>query len=336
MSFDIPLLEPNMSGGWEHTCVAAAIDGNEPTRGDYVKEFEELVASATGRVWCVALCSGTAALHTALLALGTGKDHVLAVPSFTFAATVNAIIYTGAAPYFVDIDENWVSKSHPDGDGIYVEVNGNPAPEGATIVDAAHSMGRGKIGGRLACLSFNGNKIITTGGGGAVIGDDPELEARVRYLANQCTDEKYKHGAIGLNYRMPNINAAIGVAQMQRLYEFVAKKKEIQKIYLEELPYEPLAGNGFWLSGYITDNAGEHIDALQAMGIEAQPFFHPLHLQAPYKDYPRDELPNTEAIYSCIVTLPSSTTLTEEQQQRVIDAVLSLPVGEQTPRRSSA
>ena len=338
MSFEIPLLEPNMSSGWEARLATEAIEANDPCIGTYVQEFEELVAEATGRAWCVATCSGTAALHLALLASGIGKGDVVAVPSFTFAATVNAIIYTGAMPYFVDIDDNWVAQFQNDMPMLSVEVNGNPAPAGAFLVDACQSMGRGKIGGRLACLSFNGNKIITTGGGGAVIGDEKELELGIRAMANHWTFDKYQHAAVGFNYRMPNINAAIGVAQMQRLDEFVAQKFAVAMIYHEELShlYEGLPGAGTWLSGYITDNAESHILALRQMGIEAQPFFYPLHLQPPYRDYPRDPLPNTEAIWNRIVTLPSSTGLTEDQQQRVIDAVLSLPVEEPTRARSRA
>jgi len=335
MSYRIPQCEPNICDA-EKRLVNAALDTNNPALGVCVERFEELVAQATGREWCVATSSGTGALRTALTALGV-KGATVSVPSFTFAATVNAIIQAGGYPYFMDIDENWVAADIENGEGetkrittpfVSVEVNGNPTR--GTIIDACQSLGRGKIGGQLACLSFNGNKIITTGGGGAIIGDDPNLEAECRHYIRQCTIGKYLHDGIGSNERMPNLNAALGVAQMQRLGEFVEKKAEIALRYEMKIPYPPLPGKGTWLSGYIHDDALTHISTLQEMGIEAQPFFFPLHLQGPYKDFGRDPLPNTEAIWDRIVTLPSSTTLTETQQQQVIDAVLSLPAAEQT------
>jgi dTDP-4-amino-4,6-dideoxygalactose transaminase len=324
MQFDIPHLEPNM-GGNEGLYAHRAIAAGEPCQGEYLEQFERLVAQATGRAWCVATSSGTASLHLALLAMeASATAFALTTPSFTFCATANAIIQAGCTPHFVDIDPNtWIA----DRAFVPVEALGNPCTGPYGIVDAAASIGRGKIGGTLACLSFNGNKTITCGGGGAIVGDDPDLEEKLREL-------RYPPH---FNYRMPNVNAAIGCAQMERLDELAFKKFRIYERYraaLENyLPGPDISAR--WLSGYMSNQRDYDILALRDQGIEARPFWTPLHLQDQWKEYPRDDLPVTEEIWQKIVTLPSSTTLTDEQQDRVIDAVLSLPQAEQTPHRSS-
>lgn len=330
MKFDIPLLEPNM-GQAEADAAMDAVRYNTPCQGPQIEEFESLVAKATKREWCVATSSGTAALHLSLLLLGVRSGTTVHVPSFTFAATANAIISCGANLWFADVDEKtWVAKQA----FLSVETLGNET-SGLAVVDAACSIGRGKIGGILACLSFNGNKTITTGGGGAIVGDGEVCERELRLLIKHSHTENYNYEGIGYNYRMPNVNAAIGVAQMARLDEFVQKKIDISQRYFsafyhysESLPH--IEGAIPWLSGYQTDTAAEDIRRLREMGIEAKPFWKPLHLQEPYKDFPRDDLPITEKIWSRIVTLPSSTTLTDAQQSRVIESVLSLHPGEQT------
>lgn len=311
-------------GSYEEQLVSRAIMDNEPCQGKYVKEFEELVASATGRAWCVATCSGTSALHLALSVLGW-TDGVY-MPSYTFAATANAVAMVGAEISFSDVDpETWVADHA--GSDLVVETFGNYAR--GTLVDAACSIGSGEVGGKykLACLSFNGNKTITTGGGGAIVGDNIEREHKIRGLMGHANAGNYNYHSKGFNYAMPNVNAAIGVAQMSRLDEFVKKKRGISQRYKEELPYDPVPhseGSACWISGYQTHEAMNHIHKLNELGIGAAGFWEPLHLQAPWKDCPRGNLEVTEKIWNRVVMLPSSTSLTDEQQTKVIDAVLSL------------
>jgi perosamine synthetase len=191
----------------------------------------------------------------------------------------------------------------------------------------------------LSAISFNGNKTITTGGGGMVVGNDDALMARVRHL---CTTARrgrdYDHDEIGFNYRMTNICAAVGLAQLERVDELVERKRAIRRRYeeafsginwLERFPAPGWADSTCWISGVVLTpdaplNAMDVIDALQVERIEARPFWKPVHLQVPYADCPRGPLSVTNDLWQRIVTLPCSTGLTDADQERVIAKVLSL------------
>lgn len=209
------------------------------------------------------------------------------------------------------------------------------------IVDAAAAIGGTRDGqewGRMADLSvisFNGNKTVTSGGGGAVVGGNEPMLARVRHLSSTArVDADYNHDAVAFNYRMTNICAAVGCAQMEQLSDFVAAKRRIRDTYREAL--SDIAGIGFypeaataenvcWLSGAVLPEAGPSVSAvvaaLKAEQIEARAFWKPVHLQAPYLDARRTPMAVTDALWRRVITLPSSTSLTPTDQARVIDVV---------------
>ncbi len=311
----IPLAIPNLTGNERKYTADAIASGHVGTDGPYVERFEEMVAKATGRDWCVATSSGTAAIHLALETLRVPT--VVSLPSYTFGATINAVHLAGATPYFLDIDESWTAPKAV----LSVETFGNPT-RGNGIIDAAASIGRGRLGGRIACLSFNANKTITTGGGGAIVGDGPSIVAKARLLSRQGKIGQYDHACRGFNYRMPNINAAMGCAQMERLEEFVDRKRAIAKRYREAF------GQGFlgievsscWMSGVIVKNA-EHIALLlRHREVEARRMWTPLHLQPPWRDVDKGKLHVTDGLWKSILALPCSTGLTKGQQNKVIKA----------------
>ncbi|MBF0184238.1 MAG: aminotransferase class V-fold PLP-dependent enzyme [Magnetococcales bacterium] len=215
------------------------------------------------------------------------------------------------------------------------------------VADAAAALGSrcqgvavGALGADLTVFSFNGNKTVTTGGGGAVVGRDPSLLQRVRHLSTTARPgEAYEHDRIGFNYRMTNLQAAVGCAQLERLSGFVAAKRRIRDRYAAAFrslanrfrPFPEPAGyqSACWFSGGLLA-AGDRVNreamqaGLRAGGIAARSFWQPIHLQEPYRQAPCTEQTVSEAIWGRIVTLPCSTTLTEQEQEQVIAAVLQL------------
>jgi perosamine synthetase len=208
------------------------------------------------------------------------------------------------------------------------------------VADAAAAIGatyRGcDLGGlaRLSVISLNGNKTVTAGGGGAVVGNDNDLVALVRHLSTTArVGSDYDHDRVGYNYRMTNLQAAVGCAQLERLDEFLAAKRRIRSRYdrafagtpgLTSFPQPAWAESACWLSGIVvgSDNADALRANLRAKGVDARSFWKPAHMQAPYAGAPRDRLPVTEALWSRIVTLPCSTALTDAEQEQVVAAVL--------------
>jgi len=190
----------------------------------------------------------------------------------------------------------------------------------------------GRMGADLTCLSFNGNKTVTCGGGGAIVGDDDAWCARARHLGTTArVGRDYDHDQVGFNYRMTNLAAAVGCAQMERLESFVAAKRRIRAGYESGLADRPdygrfpapdWADGACWLSGLVARDAG-HAARLRAAlaegGVEARSFWKPVHLQAPYADAPRTPQPVADSLWERVVTLPSSTQLTPDEQNRVID-----------------
>lgn len=297
----IPLAEPNLSGKEQEYVTDAIASGWVSGGGPYVERFEEMVAKACGRRWCVAVLTGTSALHAGMRALGI--SHGVYVPKRTFVAVYNVIEEMGGKAYPRDGAVNH--------DCARIEMMGRDWP---ALVDAAPAVGAIRPeDGTLHCLSFNGNKTITTGQGGAILGDDAGLEKKIRKLIVPKEGGKF-------NYRMANINAAMGCAQMERLDEFLEKKRVIWSRYKDAGLNLIEAGESRWMSvvditpqGRILadtddgplrtyDHHAMTPESLATQGIDARPLWG-------MYDY---------------ICLPCSTTLTEEQQDKVIRAIHSL------------
>ena len=215
------------------------------------------------------------------------------------------------------------------------------------VADAAAALGatyQGKpiaaMGADISCFSFNGNKTVTCGGGGAIVATDPKLSARARHLSTTArVGRNYDHDVAGFNYRMTNLQAAVGVAQMENLELFLDRKRRIATLYQDRLTRHPLlsafpnpnhAQGTFWFSGVVLDRSigerlPETIEHLRANDIDARLFWKPMHLQAPYADCPREALDVTEDVWQRVLVLPCSTSLTDAEQEHVIAAVLSAP-----------
>lgn len=350
MYSEIKLDDPNL-GDLEKEYILKAIDSNYvSTAGPFVPEFEEKFARYLNVNSCVSVQSGTAAIHMALYELGIGAGDEVIVPAITFIATVNPIVYCGGTPVFVDVDANtWnidpekIEKAiTPKTKAIIVvHLYGNPCDmdkimkiaeeHGLYVIeDATESLGaiyKGKYTGtigHMGCFSFNGNKIITTGGGGMIATNDKKRAEHIKYLVNQARDNfpGYHHSEIGFNYRMTNLEAALGLAQFGRLDEFLSKKQLFKKIYKDafdgieviELQKEYTdAISSSWLFSIKIDTKKvkktipEIQDKLKARGIPSRRIFKPIVDMPPYLKYKRGNYNNSYDIYERGLNLPSST-----------------------------
>ncbi len=355
--------------------------------GPMVDQFEAEVARRVGVSDALALSSGTAALHLALLHHGCAPGRVVVLPSMTFAASANAVLYTGATPVFVDSltsDANvdpellldTVATLRREGVDVAaamtVDLFGRCADNSAVeaglaeldvplVEDAAEALGAHRDGraagsfGSVAALSFNGNKIMTTSGGGMLVSDDSELIARARYLSTQARQAApwYEHTEMGFNYRMSNILAALGVGQLSRLDEMISRRRAIRQRYADELGTLPGvrilgrdhegddAGDNCWLTCLIIDRgeAGpspdELVDLFGAEQIEARHLWKPMHLQPLYAGARAATNGGSEWLFRHGVTLPSGSELRDDQVDRVIEACTRL-LAKQPSARSSA
>jgi perosamine synthetase len=376
----IPLCVPELRGNeWRY--VKECLDtGWVSSVGLFVEQLERNVASYVGAVRGVAMSTGTAALHIALLVAGVKPDDEVLVSDLTFIAPANAIRYANAWPVLIDAEpvywqmdvaraidflENHCSWT--EGKLINkvtgrrvsailpVHILGHPVDldpliEVAkkyklTIVeDATESLGaeyRGRKTGNLAdigCFSFNGNKIITTGGGGMIVTNDPARAAKAKYLSTQAKDDpiEYVHKETGFNYRLSNVQAALGVAQMELLDEFVAIKRGIAAKYAKAFADVPgvtmmreasWARSIFWLNTVLIDEAeyGEDSRALMRRlarrGIQARPLWEPLHRSQALQGVQSVGGEVADDINRRALSLPSSVGMTPEQIQEVISAV---------------
>lgn len=357
----IPIAEPSL-GEREVELVADAVrSGWVSSIGEYVTAFEDELASRCGVAHAIATSNGTTALHLALAVAGIGPADEVIVPSLTFVATAAAVRYVGASPVLAESDPaHWcvdpadvASRVTPRTRAIVaVDLYGHPADMDAlneiaaahdlTVVeDAAESLGAvyrqrpaGGLG-HLGILSFYGNKLITTGEGGAVLTDDPALADRARLLRDHAMDpdRRYWHGEIGFNYRITNMQAALGVAQLERLDEFLARKREIAAVYragLQDVPGVSFqeeadwASSSWWMTTLRID-ASHGVDRdelavrLRAGGVDSRPAFVPLHLLPHLRQ--EGPLPVAEAVGSEGLSLPSSTSLTDSELEHVIGSV---------------
>jgi perosamine synthetase len=367
----IPVCEP-MLGGKELEYVTKAVSaGWISSSGGYVKEFEEAFAKYLDVPCAVTTTSGTAALHLALVAAGIGPGDEVIIPSFTMIATAFAVCYTGAKPVFVDAEAaTWnldaalvESKVSPRTKAILpVHVYGHSCDMDAldalaqkhgllVIEDAAEAIGsryKGKPCGALgdmSCFSFFANKLITTGEGGMVAARDERFAERLRYYKNLCFPvqgpRRYLHDDIGFNYRMPNVLAAIGLAQLERADFYLERRRSNAAYYDAALrgqrgittpPSAPYTLNSYWMYGVlIEDDFGlsrdEVMAKLSAAGIDTRSFFISMHRQPALAKYGCDvhgAYPVTDELARKGLYLPSGSGLREHELSRVVDALLSL------------
>ncbi|MGG4033255.1 aminotransferase class I/II-fold pyridoxal phosphate-dependent enzyme [Paenibacillus cisolokensis] len=369
-------LSPPHLGEREKGYVAEAFDTNWIAPfGPHVDEFERELAELTGARGAVALSSGTAAIHLALKLAGVGRGDRVFVSTLTFVASVNPVLYEGAEPVFIDSDfETWnmsvqaleraLIEAEREGRlpkaAVVVNLYGQSADldpimalfrrYGVTVVeDAAESLGatyKGKASGTIGdygIYSFNGNKIITTSGGGMLVGHDTGKLAKARFLATQARDPAlhYEHSELGFNYRMSNVLAGIGRGQLQVLGERIAARRAVFERYeaaLAHIPgisFMPEAAYGRstrWLTTLTVNpqitgvTAVELVKALAADNIEARPVWKPMHLQPLLRQYEyyahEPQFSVSDQLFAQGLCLPSGSSLSEADQQRVIDCVL--------------
>ncbi len=360
----IYLDDPNI-GTKEKEYLNRCIDSSfVSTYGPFVPEFEENFSRLLGASGAVALQSGTAGLHMALHELGIGSADEVILPVLTFIATANAVTYSGARPVFADVDPStWnldpeqVERAITEKTKAIIPVHlyGNPCDMSAimslaekyhlrVVEDATESLGSkfdGKFTGTFGdfgVFSFNGNKLMTTGGGGMIIGADEKRLRHIKYLANQARDgsDAYSHSELGFNYRMTNLEAALGLAQMERLGEFIASKKAFAGVYgrifapCEGLSLQrPYAQSDVvpWLTSVelrdIAVSVAQLQAELQAREIPTRRIFRPLFQLAPYRENQR-RYPNACRIFESGLTLPGSTLNTEEVIERAARQIVSL------------
>lgn len=374
MGEKIFLASPHMSEqGYEQQYVKEAFDTNWiAPLGENVNRFEEELASYVGVKDAAALSAGTAAIHMAFKALNVGKGDIVFCSSLTFSATANPIIYQNATPVFIDSEkETWnmdpkalekAFEKYPNPKAvIIVHLYGTPAKldeiveickkhNVPLVEDAAESLGaiyKGKqtgTFGEYGIYSFNGNKIITTSGGGMLVSNNDERISKVRFWATQARDKAphYQHSEIGYNYRMSNIVAGIGRGQLKVLDDRIAKKTEIYEVYkeafkdIEDIELQPIPEGtkpNHWLSVItLKENSkvkpNDIMNALANDNIESRPLWKPMHLQPVFSscDFITicDKMSIAEDLFNRGVCLPSDTKMTEEQQNRVINIIKNL------------
>ena len=367
------LSSPNMSKeGYEKEYIKEAFDTNWiAPLGENVNKFEEELADYVGIKHAAALLSGTAAIHMAFKALDVKQGDIVFCSDLTFSATVNPIIYQNATPVFIDSErDTWnmdpealkkAFEKYPNPKAvIVVHLYGVPAKieeikricdeHGVPLVeDAAESLGSTYKGkqtgtfGKYGIYSFNGNKIITTSGGGMLVSDDEERISKVRFWATQSREKArhYEHKEIGYNYRMSNIVAGIGRGQLKVLDERIKQKTDIYNNYKEgfkdikDIDLEPIPENtkpNHWLS-VITLNKNSKVTSLDIMevldkeNIESRPVWKPMHMQPVFKEYDFIKVPEepiSTELFERGVCLPSDTNMTKEEQDVVIDIIKKL------------
>jgi dTDP-4-amino-4,6-dideoxygalactose transaminase len=383
---DLPapiLLSPPHVGALERERLLAAFDSNwiAPV-GPELDAFEVELAAVAGVGHAVAVSSGTAALHLALCGLGVGPGDVVVVPTLTFVATANAVLYVGATPVFVDcdpttwtIDPQLVNETLArTGRGTvkalmtvdlygqcadYDQLGASATAFGVPLVeDSAEALGgtyRGRPAGsfgKAGIFSFNGNKVITTGGGGMLVTDERWLAQRVRYLASQARDAvpQYEHREVGYNYRLSNLLAAIGRAQLTGLDGKVSARRRINAQYRQALTDEaglsfmPLAPYGeaaCWLTCLLVDpvefgaTRDDVMSNLARLGIESRPTWKPMHLQAAFTGCEVVGGAVSEHIFRTGLCLPSGSSLSSAQLERVVEGVRCTPRTTRRGRRSA-
>jgi dTDP-4-amino-4,6-dideoxygalactose transaminase len=361
MTYRILLSPPDVGVLEQEYVLAAMRSGWVAPAGPDLEAFEVEVAARIGRSHAVGLSSGTAALHLALVSWGVGPGDTVPVSTLTFAATVNAIRYVGAEPHFVDsdpetgnMDPGLLADVMADLDAesarvpavIPVDLLGKcadytaiskalaPYPETRLLSDAAEAFGATHAGGAAgsfgdaAVLSFNGNKIMTTSGGGLLVTDDGYLADHVRKLSTQAREPvpHYEHTEVGFNYRLSNILAALGRAQLTRLDSMIARRRDWRAQYralFAGLPGVGIFGgdddgeDNCWLTAIVVDDgiagwsASELSRHLAAVGVETRPLWKPMHRQPVFAEFPSTLNGASDLLFSRGLTLPSGSQMSD-------------------------
>ncbi|CUO28592.1 UDP-4-amino-4-deoxy-L-arabinose--oxoglutarate aminotransferase [Turicibacter sanguinis] len=374
----IYLASPHMSEeGYEQTYVKEAFETNwVAPLGPNVTNFEQELATYVGVNSASALSSGTAAIHLGLKALGVEAGDVVFCSTLTFSASCNPILYLGATPVFIDSDaKTWNMCPKALKLAFEAAEKNNQIPKAVVVVnlygqsadmdpiielceqyqvpileDAAESLGatyKGRMSGTIGDIgiySFNGNKIITTSGGGMLVSNNEAYTKKATFWATQSREAErhYEHKEIGFNYRMSNVVAGIGRGQLKVLNDRIAKKKEIYETYqeafkeIEEIEMMNICDFGqsnYWLSVMTLKETSKvkPLDimlALEAENIESRPVWKPMHLQPIFKQYPfftvSENIPVSEDYFNRGVCLPSDTKMTTEQQNHIIELIKQL------------
>lgn len=359
------LSPPHMSGK-EQAYIAEVFESNYiAPLGQYVDKFEERIKEYTSTSHALALSSATAGLHLALRVLGVQKDDFVLASTFTFIGSVNAILYQGAKPVFVDSDESWNLSPELLKKAIYdlpkkpkalilTHLYGQVAKldeivaicqeEGIYLIeDAAESLGatykakQSGTFGDLGVYSFNGNKILTTSGGGMLVSDNQAWIDKAKFLSTQAREPvlHYEHQEFGYNYRLSNVLAAIGVAQMEVLEERIAQKRAIFDFYvqelssIEEIRFMPEIQEGVgnrWLSSLVFQKTDPYkvIEALDKVQVESRPLWKPMHLQPLFKEDMAVIDGFSEGLFQQGLCLPSPTASSFEELGRVTETIKKL------------
>jgi perosamine synthetase len=363
----IPVYEPSLGEEEVENVLHAVKSGWISSKGEYIPEFEDAFSKYIGVAHGVACANGTTALHLALTALGLKKGDEVIVPTLTFVSTANVVLFTGATPVFVDADSAyWCIDPQKIEDAISkrtkaiipVHLYGNPCDMRAimkiahdhdlyVVEDAAESHGalyNGKMTGSfgdIGCFSFYGNKIITTGEGGMCVTNNEQLADAMRRLRDHGMDpdKKFWHDRLGFNYRMTNLQAAVGVAQVKKLKGLIEKKRQIAAWYgteLEDLARDDLimrhpepswAKTVYWmysilLNGRFPLSRDEVVTRLKDEGIETRPFFYPIHTFPWYNK--GETFPVAEALSRAGINLPSSANLRKSDVQMIAEKIRRL------------
>ena len=320
-----------------------------PFSTDAIPKFEAAVAKATGTKYALATSSGTAAIHLALMTVGVGPGDMVLCPTFTFAATAFPIRYCGATPVFIDCDHKWdidvklvakyLKDNRPPKAIICVDLYGNCNGHGKLrrlcnnysipiIEDAAEGLGaswKGKEAGSfgsIGIISFNLNKIVTAGGGGALVSDTGHFVGNAQYLANQAKTNAswYQHNEIGYNYRMPNSVAECGIGQIGQLQAKVAERRAVNQMYRKHLPprFFPRSheGHTHWLTVIKHPNPAGVRGMLERDGIESRRTWKPLHLQPCFEGCRFMGTSRSVEVFANTLCLPSCH-VTEDDVRRI-------------------
>jgi len=370
MILRVPIAVPSLCGKELEYIMDCVTSSWISSKGKYVAAFEEKFSEYLGAKYGVAVSNGTVALHLALATLGIGPQDEVIIPTFTMIAAANAVRYMGAKIVLADselrtwnIDPNKIEKKITGRTKaiMVVHLYGHPANmdliikiardhnlyviEDAAEAHGAEYKGR-KVGaiGDIGCFSFYANKIITTGEGGMLVTNDEELAERARRLRDQAYDMNRRkwliHTGIGYNYRMTNMQAAIGLAQLERIEIFIKTHRENAKLYnslLKDIPgitlppEEPWAKNVYWMYTILIDkdyfgiSRDDLMRELEKYGVDTRAVFYPIHLQPPYREmFKGERYPIAEYLSERGVNLPSGNTLTKEQVEYVANAIKSI------------
>lgn len=372
ISRPIPVCEPFFFGN-EKAAVLRTLDERRLSGGKFVEKFERVFSSYCSVKYGIATTSGTSALHLALRALGISQGDEVIIPDFTMGAVLFSVLYCGAKPVFVDaepdtwnIDPREIKKkiSRKTRAMIIVHTYGHPADmrplmqiareHGLYVVeDAAEAHGAEYNGrkcgsfGEAGCFSFYANKIITTGEGGMVVTSSPELANKCRYYRNLCFPltgpRRYAHDDLGYNFRMTDIQAALGLAQMEHIDHAVQRRRSHAALYdslLQDVPgvtlpvQRPCVKNVYWMYGIVIEpgkfgmTRDVLMTSLRRAGIETRPFFQPLHMQKVLRKFGitsrKDGFPVAKRLSECGIYLPSGTGLLRRQIQYISQKIRDL------------